>query len=366
MIPRKKILEVLSTYDESDLKIATICSHSALQIFHGAKLEGFGTLGIALKRNRPYYESFPKASPDMVLEVESYQDVLRRDFQEKLISENALIIPHGSFVEYVGGENILEHFAVPMFGNRLTLYWEGDRDRQRRWIREAGVKAPRHYNSPSEIDRTVIVKLHGAKGGRGYFKASNPREFEEKLGELRSKGLIEEIDKVVIEEFVPGVRYYPHFFISPLESPNLPNLSYGRIELLGIDRRLEVIDEVYRGLPEIVEDYLDYTVTGNIPVVVREKFVVDLLDAAARIASASRKLFDPGLIGPFCLETIYHPERGFTVFEISARIVAGTNLYPLGSPYSAYYYDEPVSMGRRIAKEIRKAMKLGALDKLVY
>ena len=366
MIPRKKILEVLSTYDESDLKIATICSHSALQIFHGAKLEGFGTLGIALKRNRPYYESFPKASPDMVFEVESYQDVLRRDFQEKLISENALIIPHGSFVEYVGGENILEHFAVPMFGNRLTLYWEGDRDRQRRWIREAGVKAPRHYNSPSEIDRTVIVKLHGAKGGRGYFRVSNPREFEEKLGELRSKGLIEEIDKVVIEEFVPGVRYYPHFFISPLESPNLPNLSYGRIELLGIDRRLEVIDEVYRGFPEIVEDYLDYTVTGNIPVVVREKFVVDLLDAAARISSASRKLFDPGLIGPFCLETIYHPERGFTVFEISARIVAGTNLYPLGSPYSAYYYDEPVSMGRRIAKEIRKAMKLGALDKLVY
>jgi len=366
MIPRKKILGVLSTYDESDLKIATICSHSALQIFHGARLEGFGTLGIALRRNRPYYESFPRASPEMVLEVESYRDVLRRDFQEKLISENALIIPHGSFVEYVGGESILEYFAVPMFGNRLTLYWEGDRERQRRWLTEAGVKAPRRYSSPSEIDRTVIVKLHGAKGGRGYFKASNPGEFEEKLRELRSRGSAGEFDEVLIEEFVPGVRYYPHFFITPLESPNLPNLSYGRIELLGIDRRLEVVDEIHRGLPEIVEDYLDYTVTGNIPVVVREKFVVDLLDAAARISSASRKLFDPGLIGPFCLETIYHPERGFTVFEISARIVAGTNLYPLGSPYSAYYYDEPVSMGRRIAKEIRKAMKLGALDKLVY
>jgi len=63
---------------------------------------------------------------------------------------------------------------------------------------------------------------------------------------------------------------------------------------------------------------------------------------------------------------VYHPRRGFTVFEVSARIVAGTNLYPLGSPYSPYYYDEPMSMGRRIAREIRKALNRGMLDQLVY
>ena len=366
MIPRESILEALSRYDESDIRIATICSHSSLQIFHGARLEGFGTIGISLRRNKPYYESFPKASPEIILEVESYRDILRRDFQERLISENALIIPHGSFVEYVGGKNILEYFRVPMFGNRLTLYWEGDRSRQRRWLEEAGVKTPRQYRHPSEIDRLVIVKLHGAKGGAGYFKASSPKEFNEKLEELRSKGLIDPEAEVAIEEFIPGVRYYPHLFISPLGDPNLPELSYGRMELLGIDRRLEVIAEIYRGLPEIIEDYLDYTVTGNIPVVIREKFIVDILGIAARVASASRRLFNPGLIGPFCLEMVYHPKKGFTVFEVSARIVAGTNLYPMGSPYSTYYYDEPMSMGRRIAREVKNALKLGRLKDLIY
>ena len=366
MIPRSEILKILERYDERDIKIATICSHSALQIFHGAKSEGFGTLGIALRRSKPYYESFPRARPDIVLEVESYRDILREEFQKKLIEENALIIPHGSFVEYVGAENIRERFRVPMFGNRLTLEWEGDRDRQRAWLREAGVQTPRIFSSPDEIDRRVIVKLHGAKGGRGYFTASNPEEYQSKLEELRRGGEIDEEARVVIEEFIAGVRYYPHFFLSPLGEPNLPELDYGRLELLGMDRRLEVIDEVYRGLPEIIEDYLDYTVTGNTPAIVREKFIVDLLEAAAKVASASRKLFYPGLIGPFCLETVYHPKRGFTIFEVSARIVAGTNLYPQGSPYTPYYYDEPMSMGRRIAREIRMALKAGKLDLLIY
>jgi len=107
MISREELLRILSRYDERDIKIATICSHSALQIFHGARLEGFGTIGIALRGNKPYYESFPRASPEIMLEVESYKDVLREEFQERLISENALIIPHGSFVEYVGAEKRL-------------------------------------------------------------------------------------------------------------------------------------------------------------------------------------------------------------------------------------------------------------------
>ncbi|MCS7132904.1 MAG: formate--phosphoribosylaminoimidazolecarboxamide ligase [Aigarchaeota archaeon] len=366
MISRERIMSALRNYSESDIKVATICSHSSLQIFHGARLEGFATLGITLPRNRPYYESFPTARPDIILEVERYGDILSDDFQRRLIEENAIIIPHGSFVEYVGAQNILEKFYVPMFGNRLTLLWEGDRRKQRHWFQEAGVAVPKYFNDPSEIDRPSIVKLHGAKGGHGYFNASSPEEFNRKFEELRSKGLIDREADVVIEEFVPGVRYYPHFFISPLGNPNLPNLTHGSLELLGIDRRLEVIDEVYRGLPKIMEEYLDYTVTGNLPVVVREKFVVDLLEAAAKIASASRKLFNPGLIGPFCLEMIYHPKRGFVVFEVSARIVAGTNLYPLGSPYSPYYYSEPMSMGRRIARELKTAIRENKLHELIH
>jgi 5-formaminoimidazole-4-carboxamide-1-(beta)-D-ribofuranosyl 5'-monophosphate synthetase len=69
--------------------------------------------------------------------------------------------------------------------------------------------------------------------------------------------------------------------------------------------------------------------------------------------------------GPFCLEGVYDSEGRFTTFEFSARIVAGTNLYLDGSPYSGLLYDDPMSMGRRIAREIKLARKGGKLDKIV-
>ncbi|MCF8885377.1 MAG: formate--phosphoribosylaminoimidazolecarboxamide ligase [Nitrososphaerota archaeon] len=366
MISRDEILKILSKYDEHGLKIATICSHSALQIFHGARMEGLETLGIALPSTKPYYESFSLAKPDDFIIVEDYRKILREDLQKRLIEENALIIPHGSFVEYVGAGNILEKFYVPMFGNRLTLYWESDRERQYEWIMEAGLPHPKRYYSPEEIDKLVIVKLCGAKGGSGYFKTSSTSEFYSKIAELRRKKIIGEDSGYIIEEFIPGVRLYPHFFFSPIREPNLISLPYGSLEILGMDRRLEVIDEIHRGLPETIEDFLDFTVVGNTPVVVREKLIIDILEMSSKIIQASRKLFHPGLIGPFCIEVMYHPEKGFKIFEISTRIVAGTNLYPYGSPYSYYYYNEPMSMGRRIAREIKEAIKIGKLGELVY
>jgi 5-formaminoimidazole-4-carboxamide-1-(beta)-D-ribofuranosyl 5'-monophosphate synthetase len=361
MISMSDISAILSGYDESDVKIATICSHSALQIFHGARIEGLTTIGIGTARSRPYYESFPLAKPDIFIEVDSYSRILSDDLQKELIRENAIIIPHGSFVEYIGADNILEKLHVPMFGNRLTLLWEGDRRRQRRWFSEAGVDTPRIYSSPLEVDRRVIVKFHGAKGGSRYFIASDRVDLESKLRALEA-----DPGGYIIEEYVAGVRYYPHFFLSPLRKPNIPGIDYGSLELLGIDRRLEVVDEIYRGWPDAIEEYMDFTVTGNQPVVLREKLLIDLFEITAKIVSTSRKLFYPGLVGPFCIETIYNPKRGFTVFEVSARIVAGTNLYIDGSPYSSLYYSEPMSTGRRIAREVKEAAREGKLESIAY
>ncbi len=80
---------------------------------------------------------------------------------------------------------------------------------------------------------------------------------------------------------------------------------------------------------------------------------------------AAERLVPPGMPGPFCLEGVYDSEGKFTTFEFSARIVAGTNLYLDGSPYSGLLYDEPMSMGRRIAREVKVAKKKGKLDKVV-
>ena len=69
-----------------------------------------------------------------------------------------------------------------------------------------------------------------------------------------------------------------------------------------------------------------------------------------------------GLFGPFCLEMILDPNLNFFVFEISARIVAGTNPYINGSPYTWLRYDEPMSTGRRIARDIKEAITAGKIE----
>ncbi|MFN2449934.1 MAG: DUF1297 domain-containing protein [Candidatus Baltobacteraceae bacterium] len=69
----------------------------------------------------------------------------------------------------------------------------------------------------------------------------------------------------------------------------------------------------------------------------------------------------PGLFGAFCIETIITPDMQFYIMEISARIVAGTNLFIDGSPYSYLNYSEPMSTGRRIARELKNALLTGNL-----
>ena len=108
-----------------------------------------------------------------------------------------------------------------------------------------------------------------------------------------------------------------------------------------------------------------YVIVGNIPVVVRESFLPRLIKMGEDVVNQSKKLAPPGLFGPFCLETILTPEEEIYVFEISARIVAGTNPFINGSPYTWLKYDVPMSTGRRIALEIKNAIKTKQMKKIL-
>ena len=79
-----------------------------------------------------------------------------------------------------------------------------------------------------------------------------------------------------------------------------------------------------------------FVVTGNQPVVIRESLLPRAFEMAEGTVAASFELEDEsrGMIGPFCLETIVTDSLEFKVFEISARIVAGSNPFVGGSPYS--------------------------------
>ncbi|BAA30454.1 formate--phosphoribosylaminoimidazolecarboxamide ligase [Pyrococcus horikoshii] len=331
------------------VRIATYASHSALQILKGAKDEGFGTIAFGKPRVKLLYTKyFPVA--DYFLEGDYPED--------KLLELDAVVIPTGSFIAHLGVE-LVEKMRVPYFGNKEVLKWESDRSLERKWLEKAKLTLPRIYEDPDDIDRPVIVKPHGAKGGRGYFIAKSSKDFWEKaekfLG-IRSK---EDLKNVQIQEYVVGVPIYPHYFYSKIT---------GELELMSIDRRYESNVDAIGRIPSREQLDLDldvtYTVVGNIPLVLRESLLMDVIEAGERVVKASEELMG-GLWGPFCLEGVFTPDMEFVVFEISARIVAGTNLFINGSPYTWLKYDEPMSTGRRIAREIKIAIEEGKLEEVV-
>ena len=346
MIEREEIEDILSDYKK--FKIATICSHSSLQIFKGAREEGIKTIGIVQKDKRKLYESFPLGRPDKFLEVDNYKDIPL----DKLIEEEAILIPHGSFVEYIG--EAFDDLKVPIYGNRASIAWERSREKMFKWIKKAGIKTPRIFK-PEEIEGPVLVKFPGAKGGRGYMIVSSQEEFNRRI----------EGRECMIQEFLIGVRAYPHYFFTPFKNHGYKT-KQGELELLGVDRRVESsADEIARAVSIGMEPRMTFTVIGNEPLVLRESLLSEYMEIGREISETSFDLFG-GLVGPFCVETIITEELEIYAFEISARIVAGTNLYPEGSPYSVYYYKEPMSAGRRIAKELKLASKTKKLAQVVY
>ncbi|MBU1992072.1 DUF1297 domain-containing protein, partial [Patescibacteria group bacterium] len=108
-----------------------------------------------------------------------------------------------------------------------------------------------------------------------------------------------------------------------------------------------------------------YTIVGNIPIVIRESLLPQVFELGESVVKTSKKLVGEGLFGPFCLEGIMDPNLDFYIFEISARIVAGTNPYINGSPYTYLRYSEPMSTGRRIARDIKEAIEQGKLEKVL-
>jgi 5-formaminoimidazole-4-carboxamide-1-(beta)-D-ribofuranosyl 5'-monophosphate synthetase len=347
--------DMLTSYDKKNLTIGTVCSHSSLQIFNGARKEGFKTIGISVGDRKKVYDAFPLGKPDEYLIVDKYKDILK--LTDELKEKNVIIIPHGSFVEYLGADKFLT-LDLPTFGNRDVLMWESDRNMERKWLEGAGLTMPQEIKNPKGIDKPVIVKYHGAKGGKDFFIAKTYDEFQKRIKKNK---------KFNIQEFVMGTRYYLHYFYSPIQN-NAYKLNKGSLQLLSMDRRDETtIDEVQRlgSIAELEElgIHPTFVVTGNIPIVMRESLLPKVFKMGEVVVEKSLELFG-GMIGSFCLETVVTENLDFKVFEISSRIVAGTNPYVSGSPYSELIQPD-LSTGRRIAQEIKYAAKNNLLEEIL-
>jgi 5-formaminoimidazole-4-carboxamide-1-(beta)-D-ribofuranosyl 5'-monophosphate synthetase len=334
-----------------DYVIATMGSHSALQILHGARQEGMRNIVVCKKGSERAYQSYGVA--DEILYVDDWSEW--EEVEQELVRRNAIIIPHGSFIAYMGHDRVKAMKAM-YFGTKEILEWESNRTMERQWLEAADIKMPRVFATPEEITKPVIVKFHGAGGGFGYFIAKSSEQFYE----VKNRKYPEQND-YALQEYIVGVPIYAHYFFSPLTQ---------ELEIMSFDKRYESnADSIGRIRAEdqlAANIFTSYTIVGNIPVVVRESLLPEFFAMGERVVKTSKKMCGgKGLFGPFCLECIVTRKLEIFVFEISARIVAGTNPFIEGSPYTALRYNEPMSTGRRIARDIKIAIEEGRLSEVL-
>ena len=337
--------------------IATLGSHCALQVLKGAKDEGLKTILVSEKKREKLYRRF--GFIDELVLVDSFAEILDNKCMSLLEKNNAILVPHGTLIAQMSSKDI-ESIKTPIFGNKHILKWESDRALKEKLMRQANLDVPKTISSSKEIDRLVIAKRHGAAGGKGYFLTTNEKDYKKKRDKLIKQGVIKGDSDLYLQEYVSGVLAYLQYFYSPLKE---------EIEFFGIDQRHESDIE---GLARIsaqeqmdIDNVPSFNIIGNSPMVLRESLLDKVYSMGEEFVLASKKLVPPGMNGPFCIEGVYDENANFKTFEFSARIVAGTNLYMDGSPYTTLIYDEPMSMGRRIAREVKEAEKANQIEKIV-
>lgn len=369
MISRKDVHEILSSYDLHNLTIGTLGSHSALDIARGATDEGFRSVVVAKKgREKIYTKYFRKRQRngysvgcvDEVIVVDSWKEMYENECLNKLKELNTIIIPHRSLEVYLKHEMIQNKLRIPLFGNIELLQAEERtgpeklEKNQDYLLKIAGIPTPQKFDSYKSIDRPVMVKATAALGERDFERnfpiVKSPQDFEAKLNEVVSRGKTAEERKIlednfrsaVIEEFMDGPKVNMNYFYSVV---------HNELELSGTDTRLQ--------FPNGEE-------AAHLPLSLRESLYESVYDYGEKFVEITKKEFPPGIIGPFSLQCVGNKEEKWLVYDASLRIGGSPDVGI--TPTANYFYgsfDGRMDFGRRIAREIKEAIKLKMLKKLV-
>lgn len=358
--------------------IATLGSHSALDVCEGAKREGLGTIVVCQKGRERTYEKFYRSRKrgertlgvvDETITLERFSEIVERQNLDYLKKRNAIFVPNRSFSVYVGYDNIEKRFEVPIFGNRYLLRAE-ERDapkNQHYLLKKATIPMPREIGSPEKIDTLSVIKVQEAKRSyeRAFFIASSYEEYKEKSERLLKEGKINEegLKKAKIEEFVIGAHFNFNFFYSGL---------YEELELIGVDTRRQTnADGFYhmtadRQLEALRKVGLTNIEVGHLAATIRESLLENILVMGERFVETVEKEYKDGLRGPFALQGIVEERDGterFVVFDVSFRMPGSPGIQ--FTPYTEYLLRESMNMGRRVAIEIKEAEKIGKMEKVV-
>jgi 5-formaminoimidazole-4-carboxamide-1-(beta)-D-ribofuranosyl 5'-monophosphate synthetase len=358
------VRRIVDGYDTSKVTIGTLGSHSALDIADGAKDEGFQTVVVCQRgRELPYLRY--RRIVDKVILLEKFSDIMAGETLASLLRLNTIFVPHRAFTTYVPYDAIEDRFAVPLFGSRSMLRTEERTSPRNQYflLDKAGIRYPRRFSSPSEIDRLAIVKVQEAKRKieRAFFTAMNKREFDIRAQERIAKGIItaDDLEKAVIEEFVVGTYFNFNYFHSVIRD---------EVEFMGVDRRLQTNLHDFVSLPakqQLESDVILQNVEiGHMGATVRESLLEKVLRMGDDFAMAAEREFPPGIVGPFALQGAVTAEQDIVIFDVSPR-VPGSPVIGTTSPYTKYAYGKSMSVGRRIALELKEAIQTGRVGEII-
>lgn len=382
-VERALVQEVVAGYGREPT-IAAVGSHSALDIADGAMTEGFPTLVLAQKGREATYARYYRAQRDRdghvvrgcvddVWVYPRFADLAQPDAQARMRESSVLVVPNRALSSYVPIDVLEEEFRVPIVGSRNLLRIEERSERENYYtlLESAGIPSPTRIASPEAIDGLAMVKLPHAtrRLERGFFTVASPAEYAKKSAQLLKDGTIlaEDLARARIERYVVGPVFNFNFFFSPL-APRADGL-----ELLGVDERRESsLDGLVR-LPAAQQLELPdrgsaprYTVVGHGTLTVRESLLEDVFRLGEKFVDAARTRYAPGIIGPFCLQTCIDEDGAPWVFDVAVRIGGGTNIHlGLGHPYGNALWRTPMSSGRRIALEVRRALETDRMKEIV-
>ncbi len=359
------VKQIIKKYDSKKIRLGVLGSHSALEIASGAKQEGLETVVVCQRGRDKTYTKYYRSIFDHVLMLDKFSEITNEASVKALTDLNTVFVPNRSFSVYAGYDAIENQFAVPLMGNRSMLRTEerNTPKNQLYLLQKAGIATPKTFKSPSEIDRLAIVKVAEKQRAieRAFFYPSNPVEFDKMASDRIAKGIItqEALDHALMEEYVIGAKFNANLFWSPLTD---------EIDLLGFDRRIQTDLDGVLDLP--AQEQLELNIAtqnieiGHMGATMRESQIEKVFEAAEKFVETCKREYPPGMVGLFALQGAVTKDLEFYVFDVSPRVPGCPCVEPT-SPYMKYKYGMEVGPGRRVAMEVKRAIKEGRLSDVV-
>ncbi|MCS4541898.1 MAG: DUF1297 domain-containing protein [Euryarchaeota archaeon] len=359
-----------------------------------------------------------------ILIVDRYDDVLKNEYQDAFTELETIQIPNRAFAVYVGGyacEKIERNFKLPILGSRNLLKIENREEVKENYyylLEKGGVPHPEEYKYKvigsgiefeQEVPGPVVFKVPHAvrRLERGFLFAANGKEMERKVREAIEQGDIDpnDLKDGRAEEYVPGVTANLNFFHSPIDAKaDLGELSKYYENNLGtqfisVDMRFEAThDGISRmhAKDQIQCDWSKTRYSETFEVVahggesVRESLLRLVFPIVDKFDKICKEEYPPGMIGAYCIQTlitfrqqalmegatigVYDVPEGkrvtdfdFVCQDVATRLGGGTNAHMgLGGQYGIVLYNKQgMSMGKRIALELKKAKEKKMLEEIV-